>query len=1103
MSKFSTISRVWATACALIALNVSAAEPRKAAAASDEGELAIKKFKLAPGLKTELFAAEPLLANPVSFCLDERGRIYVTETYRLHKGVTDIRKHMNWLDEELAAKTTEDLVNLFKKYEVPGLTEQSERISLVEDRSGSGRADHATIFAEGFNTSVDGIGAGVLARKGNVWYANMPNLWLLRDNDGDGRTDGAGDVRKSLHYGYGVRVGFLGHDLHGLRLGPDGKLYFSVGDRGFNINVGGRNVAAPEMGAVLRCNQDGSDLEIFHSGLRNPQELCFDQYGNLFTGDNNSDGGDKARWVYLVEGGDSGWRVGWQFIEKPNARGPWNAEKMWHPQNDEQPAFLLPPIINIADGPSGVAYYPGIGLPERYREHFFLSDFRGASANSGIHTFALKPKGATFELVDHDRFMWNVLATDVDFGPDGAVYMSDWVEGWGLTGKGRIYRIFDETQRESELVKSTKKLIAEGMDQRKIPELTTLLAHPDQRVRQEAQFTLADRDASRELTAVALKKDHQLARLHAIWGLGQIAARHKAKSPKIAEATVSVLLPLLGDGDAEVRVQAAKVLGDARVAKAYDGLIKQLRDANARVQFHGAMGLAKLARKEAVKPVLEMLRENGDRDPYLRHAGVTALAATGDTKAILAAGKDASPAVRMAALLTLRRWQSAEVGMFLGDAEPRIVLEAARAINDTSIEGALPQLAALITQPGLSDPLIRRVLNANFRLGTAASAKALAEFAVRSQSSEARRVEALDELAEWKKPAGRDKVIGLWRPLRDREAKPAVDAVRPILAGLLRDTPDPVRIAAIRLTAQLAIAETGQLLFDLVSDPGLKSVVRVEALKALGALGSTKLQSAVNLALTTPDEALRSEAGRWQSKLNPEEAVRQLAMVLNSQKTAERQSAFVTLGTMKEAAADKVLAQWLDQLLAGKVPAELQLDLLDAARKRSAADVQAKLKQFESARPATDALAFYRETLTGGDAAEGKKIFFEKAEVSCLKCHQVNGVGAEVGPVLTGVGTRQTREYLLEALVNPNAKIAPGFDNVVVTMKNGVSYAGILKSETATELLLNSPEDGLLKLSKAEIDKRVRGLSGMPAELINALSKRDLRNLVEFLAGLK
>jgi quinoprotein glucose dehydrogenase len=116
-------------------------------------------------------------------------------------------------------------------------------------------------------------------------------------------------------------------------------------------------------------------------------------------GDNNSDSGDKARWVYLVEGGDSGWRVGYQFMEKPYSRGPFNAEKLWYPQFDGQAAYIVPPIANISSGPSGVTYNPGTGLPEKYAEHFFLADFHG-DAGSCVHSFAVKPKGASFELVD-------------------------------------------------------------------------------------------------------------------------------------------------------------------------------------------------------------------------------------------------------------------------------------------------------------------------------------------------------------------------------------------------------------------------------------------------------------------------------------------------------------------------------------------------------------------------------------------------------------------------------------------------------------------------------------------------------------------------------
>jgi quinoprotein glucose dehydrogenase len=86
------------------------------AAASDEGESAIKRFRV-PRFKVELFAAEPMLANPVAFCIDEHGRFYVAETFRLHAGVTDIRGHMTSLDEELAVKTVEERVAYMTKHE--------------------------------------------------------------------------------------------------------------------------------------------------------------------------------------------------------------------------------------------------------------------------------------------------------------------------------------------------------------------------------------------------------------------------------------------------------------------------------------------------------------------------------------------------------------------------------------------------------------------------------------------------------------------------------------------------------------------------------------------------------------------------------------------------------------------------------------------------------------------------------------------------------------------------------------------------------------------------------------------------------------------------
>ena len=167
--------------------------------------------------------------------------------------------------------------------------------------------------------------------------------------------------------------------------------------------------------------------------------------------------------------------------------------------------------------------------------------------NSGIRSFAVKPKGASFELVDRQQFVWGVLATDCDFGPDGGFYISDWVNGWGLTGKGRLYRFADTQAEKKPVVAEVKRLLAEGFDRRSNGELAHLLEHVDKRVRQEAQFALAERGQGlvATLRGVADQGKNRLARLHAIWGLGQIGRR---------DATaLEPVLAVVGDSDAEVR----------------------------------------------------------------------------------------------------------------------------------------------------------------------------------------------------------------------------------------------------------------------------------------------------------------------------------------------------------------------------------------------------------------------------------------------------------------------------------------------------------------------------------------------------------------------
>lgn len=1106
------------------------AEPRVEHAPPDLAAVA-KRIKAPEGLEVSLFASEPLLANPVSFCIDERNRFFVAETFRLHAGVTDNRDHAYWVDDDLASRTVADRVAMYRRHlkeQFDTYAREQDRVRRVEDTDGDGVADRTTVLVDGFSNAEDGIGAGLLARKGKVYFACVPDLWLVEDKDDDGKAD----TQRSLHSGYGVHVGFLGHDLHGLKMGPDGRLYFTMGDRGLHVDTAGKTLALPDSGAVLRCWPDGSELELFATGLRNPQELAFDELGNLFTVDNNSDAGDRARLVHLVPGGDSGWRFGYQFILRPVARGPWNAEKLWDasgnsavaPTSSINPAialnlsatiglapagesakavtaigpaaYRLPPLANLSDGPSGLAYYPGTGFGDRFAKTFFLCDFRGTYGTSGVRTFEVEPKGATFTLVKQDRAIWSILATDVDFGIDGALYVLDWVDGWAKTGRGRIFRIRDPKFDADPVRLEVQRLLSGGLGQASTEELIGYLAHPDMRVRQEAQFALAERgsEAIAPLAERARRADPLLARVHALWGLGQIA--------RVDATAGTVVLELLSDKEGPVRGQAAKVAGELRLASASAALIGLLADPEPTVRFQSAIALGRLGEPEALGPLLEVLRANADQDAYLRHGAVMGLVGAGDPDRLMAAASDSDRSVRLGVLLALRRFEDPRVARFLEDPDPDLVLEAARAINDVPISAAMPGLAALASRPELSGPLARRVLNANYRLGQAEGAAAVAHLAARDDLPREVRAEALEALRDWAMPSGRDRVMGLWRPIRERPAAEAAAALAPLAPKLIEESPDKLAESVMDAVGVLGIREATAPLIARLQDTGRPTPVRAAAIRALGRLEAPELSELLPEAAKDTNSAVRTEARRLLAKFRPADAAGLLAPVLETGSIEERQAAIAILADVPEPSADQVLLSWLDRLERGEVPPEIELDLLEAVARRPGEPFGALRKRLEAARHADDPVARYRETLVGGDADLGKKVFFERAEVSCLRCHKLKGRGGEVGPDLTHVG-QQKRDYLLEALVAPDRQIAKGYDSVVLTTVDGSIHSGVLKEEDAQTVRLMTPDGRTVSIAKEDIEERVRGKSAMPEDVTKSLSKMDLRNLIEYLATLK
>jgi len=206
---------------------------------------------------------------------------------------------------------------------------------------------------------------------------------------------------------------------------------------------------------------------------------------------------------------------------------------------------------------------------------------------------------------------------------------------------------------------------------------------------------------------------------------------------------------------------------------------------------------------------------------------------------------------------------------------------------------------------------------------------------------------------------------------------------------------------------------------------------------------------------------------------------------------------------MRRPDADALLVGWIARLAADDVPAELGLDVLEAAASRdtpalrdAAARVRAGLDG------EADPLRRHRLALEGGDAERGRRIFREHRQAQCLRCHRIHGTGGDAGPDLSTVAARHDRERLLESLVAPGARIATGFGSTVLTLDDGTSVAGVVVEETSERLTVTTPEGTTVIVDPRTVEERSPPRSPMP-EMVPTLTRRELRDVVEYLSTLR
>jgi quinoprotein glucose dehydrogenase len=1082
-------------------------------------------------LSIEATFKDQQVTSPTAITFDEQGRIYVAETHRFRQGVEDDRDNLYWFLDDLAAKTTQDRRALHEKWKekhsIESLTKKSEVIRRLADTDGDGRLDESKVFAGDFHDVLDGTAAGVFFYEGSLYFACIPKIHMLRDTN----NDGTADERKVVEEGFGVRVSLSGHDMNGFTLGPDGRIYGTIGDRGMSlITKEGRSYNYPNEGAAFRFEPDGTSFELFHTGLRNPKEIAFDALGNAISVDNNSDQGDAARVVYLVEGGDSGWQMEHQAMHtfhrqiglgtRPPSR--WMDERMWELENPAQPAFMLPPVAHLTSGPSGLSYHPGAGFLESEAGRFLICDYRGGASNSGIWSFEMKPKGASMEISDSRQFAWGIAATDVEYSWDGRVFISDFITGWVSHQAGRLVSLSaGEKLWKAADSRSTPNLIKAGFEHRSSAELANLLKHPDYRVRLRAQIALTRKpDALTHLSAAADSSTFS-ARVHGIWGLGIIARRGSSPLPyaefgnvpvaSVQKSASAKLASLLEDKNPEIICQALRSLAESPDRSTTLPIARLLLDKSPRVRFFAAMLVGKQKLIEYYGPVCDLLADHDNRDVYLRHAGIFALQhISPDPSVLTALTTHDSPAVRLAAVVALRRMKDPGVADFLYDADSKVVDEAIRAIVDLDMIAQRPQVAEmldrLVSRPW-TDFMLRRLIHNAYRIGTLENAERVLKVAADPKTPALVSKEALRLLSQWTTPFPADQLTGHWRPLEKRPPESIRPALIAAMPALLQQK-GPVLTAALRWISQyqLDIAQLdSDTLARLIGNLELPSTARASAIDLLIRQNPSTLAATLNqFAMDASDDvALAALSGL--AKAFPEKALTLLKQTLDSKKVPRTQKCWEILATLSGPAVDALFIEKIDQLRASQGVSPSAIELISSAGKRSSPAVGTALAQLrESLATSSDPLAQWNSALEGGDPAAGASLFESHPAGQCMRCHRAeegHAAGGETAPNLAGVAKRHPdRRYFLESMVLPSKFIAEGFGSVSIDFKNGASLSGNLLAETPEHLDLDAAGK-VFRIQRSDITSLTPPVSPMPP-MAGLLSPSELRDMVAWLASL-
>ena len=995
-------------------------------------------FTLPSGFTIEKVAGPPLVDRPIVADFDEEGRLYVADSSGSNEKVE---------------------VQLDKK---------PHRIVRLEDSDGDGRFDKSTVFADRMM-----FPEGTMWYRGSLYVAAPPSIWKLTDTDGDGVAD------ERVEWFAGKTLTGCANDLHGPYLGRDGWFYWAKG--AFAKQTYERPDRPPfvtRASHIFRARPDGTEIEpVMTGGMDNPVDVVFTPKGERIfscTFFQHPGGGQRDGLIHAIYGGVYG-----------------KDHDVVHEHVWTSPE-LMPVLTHLGPAaPCGLALYESTSFGDDYQHNLFTALFNLRK----ITRHVLLPEGATYRTRDEDFLVSDNLdfhPTDVFEDADGSLLVVDtggWYKLCCPTSQldkpdvlGAIYRLRREEAGKADdprgrMIRWTTL---------SPPELTRLLGDPRPAVQRRAIETLGELGdkAVSALDQTLSQSTSVTARRNAVWTAVRI------------DTAVSTVRKALADSEPTVRQTAAHAVALRRDRGALESLFQLLQEPRPHSRRVAAEALGRIGDPAAVTRLLNCLAEPCDR--ALEHSLTYALIEIGAEQPLLEALTSDNVRVRRAAVAALDQMKSRQLPaeIVLGE------LEAGdEPLRTTAwwVAGRHPEWSDRLADL-LRTKLLEEV-DAEKRNATIRHAADLAKSAVVQQL-------LADLVADLKTPdiAVESALAAMsqarLKDLPDLWIEALVKRIRHRGASL-----DETLVCLRRLKIPQAKAKslTGELA-AVAHDESLARKFRVLALAA-APTSVGKVSSAVfdRVAASLAPELPADE------RLDAAEAVARLSLdkpqLLHLCRIIEQAGPLEVarlLPVFAKNSDDEVGLSLIASLRANASRDNLRADMLlpvvqkcgDEVRQAAASLIAETNKDYEQQRSELEQLL---ARLPAGDIRRGQAIF-HSAKTACFTCHAIGYVGGRTGPDLTAIGKVRSDRDLLESIVFPSLSLVQTYESVIVITKDGMSRNGLVRSETAHEIVLATGPNQEVRLAPADIEEQQPSkISIMPAGLDKQLTQQELADLVAFL----